>query len=560
MKKRRIFILLMACVLVFSLIGCTSTQTGGESSENPENEITNGEEQENEEEEIPEIANVKFNIDIALPTLDPQLSNSIVVSGVGSHILEGLVRVNGNEILPGIAKEWEISDDGLVYTFHLREAYWSDGEPIKAQDFEYAIHRLLDPNNISPASSFGYIIKNGAEVNKGEADFDELGIKVLDDKTIEITLREKSSYFLSLVGKFVYSPVRKDYVEKYDQDFAGGVEKNVYNGPFVIKEWKREDRIILEKNPNYWNKDEIKLDEVEIVVVPNADTALGMYENGNLDFINELPMIMASQYSDSEELEYFNDGKIQFLRFNLDGTRPLLSNFNFRKAVYLAIDKVDYTNIVSSGIYVPNNRVVMPGIAGADGAFGDEYPLDYTLNSNVEEAKELLNIAMEEEGIEKPEDIVLELLISDTERVEGEILQDMLRKNLGIEIELKQLQFKQKIEQHVAHNYELFLGGWSPDYNDPLTYITVYDSESPYNHASYYNDEFDSYLKEAAETVDRDERMELLFKAEKKVLEDYATVPLLYKRSVYLKKNSLKGVNRDFQSPRPSVVFAYWED
>ncbi|MBE6878962.1 MAG: peptide ABC transporter substrate-binding protein, partial [Ruminococcaceae bacterium] len=246
-----------------------------------------------------------------VPTLDPQLANSVPSNTSILHIQEPLVRMYNGVLEPGAAESWEISEDGLTYTFHLRDMTWSDGQPVTAGDFEYAIKRLVDPNTASPYGWFACYIKNGSPCNTGDLPLEELGVKAIDDKTLEITLEYVADYFLQVVSNACYVATRQDLVEQYGQDFAATAEKNAYTGPFVVKEVKTGDRIVLAKNANYWNADQTKLEEVEIIVVANANTAVDMYNAGDLDYV-QVPSELKDLYAD--QISEFFDGSNDFLR------------------------------------------------------------------------------------------------------------------------------------------------------------------------------------------------------------------------------------------------------
>ena len=185
-----------------------------------------------------------------VPSMDPQNSNSISSASANIHVLACLTRNNEGEVKGDAAEKWEVSDDGLVYTFHLRDGLkWSDGEDVKAEDYVYGMQRLMDPEVASDYAFIGYILKNGGAVNTGEAKVEELGVKALDDKTVEITLEHPAVYFEAMVSMCSFGPARKDLVEKYGAEYAADPEKAAYNGPFVMSEWKHGDELIMTKNP-----------------------------------------------------------------------------------------------------------------------------------------------------------------------------------------------------------------------------------------------------------------------------------------------------------------------
>ncbi|NPV43232.1 MAG: peptide ABC transporter substrate-binding protein [Firmicutes bacterium] len=535
MKKNIILALLLTLTMILPLVGCSD---GNQTSENTSSEKV-----------------LTYSVIMDMPTLDQSLANSVESMTLISHIQEGLIRLHDGKVLPGIAKEWDISEDGLVYTFHLRDAKWSDGVDITAYDFEYAIKRLVDPATASPYSFIAEPIKNAMKVNSGELGIEETGVKALDEKTLEITLEVPAPYFLSMLNMPHFYPVRKDLVEKYGQDFASDPDKNVYCGPFVLNEWKHEDRLMLVKNQNYWNKDKVNLDKVNVIVVPDPNTALSMFENGELDFV-DVPSNLVEQYMDKAQLYY--NGADDFLKLNMDGTNPL-KNKNLRLAINYAIDREDYINITTNGLYDAATRYVLPVVAGVDEKYGEEYPYEaFPLKADTNTAKECLNKAMAELGVSSPKDIKLELLTTDTDvsRIQAEVLQDQIQRNLGIVVNIKQVPYKQRLQMETNHEFQMVFSGWAPDYDDPHTYLCLWTTNSPYNHISYSNDKYDELLEFSSTCRDPRERMDALFEAEKVLLEDGAIVPLQFRRVAWLMNPKVKGLVKSYVGPREDYVYA----
>ena len=263
---------------------------------------------------------LRFSIAGEPPTLDPHNGADMLSSVAINGFFEGLVRIVDGKVVPGMAESWEVSDDGLTYTWKIREgATWSDGQPVVAQDFVDGIIRLIDPNPPAPNGSYnfqGFYLVNGEEFNAGTVtDPAEVGIKALDDNTLEMKLVAPVPYFVELMDFVSFYPVRKDYVEKYQLEFASEADKIIGNGPFVLTTWDHEQQLILEKNPNYWNKDAVNLDRVEIYIIADQNTALNMYENDELDLVN-LPKDFIPQYESDGTALYYGDGVEFWMEFN----------------------------------------------------------------------------------------------------------------------------------------------------------------------------------------------------------------------------------------------------
>lgn len=499
---------------------------------------------------------LRYSLTADAPTLDPQLMNSIPSSTVGFHIYEGLMRNHIGEIQPGMAESYDISEDGKTYTFHLRDAKWSDGVEIKAQDYEYAMRRLVDP---ATASDYSFLvtslIKNAGDINAGKMAVEELGVKAVDDKTLTIELNNPTGYFLSMLSMSQLCPVRQDLVEKYGKDFSADADKNVYSGPFIVKEWKHEDRIILEKNPNYWNAGEIKLDEVDIFTVTDPMTAVAMFEQGELDQVN-VPAEVLSNYKD--KVIYYNDGANDFMKLNMDGSCEL-SNKDLRLAINYALNREDYILLSSQNLYQPNTRYVLPQVKGINGDYGDEYPYEaFPLKGDAAKAKEHLAKAMEALGVTDPAKIDIELLTTDAERtrIEAEVLQNQIQTALGITVTIRQVPYKQRLQMESDHEFEMVVTGWVPDYPDPMSYLELWPTGSPYNHGSYSSEVYDGYIKDALTNADPVKRMEALFNAEKTLLEDGGIVPLQLRRNAMLLNPKVKGFETYFVGINYDYLYA----
>jgi oligopeptide transport system substrate-binding protein len=497
-----------------------------------------------------------FSMDSEIPALDPQKANAAPSFTVGNGLFEALIRTVDGKVTPGMAKEWTTSADGKTLTFKLRDAKWSDGKPVTAQDFEYGIKRLLDPKTASEYAFAAYYIKGAEDYNLGKnASADSVGVKATDAKTLVITLKNPTPYFIAYLGALSFMPARKDIVEKYGDRYATSADTAVYNGPFILKEWKNEQSKKLVKNPNYWNKAAIKLDAVEILQISDPGTALSMYENGDLDFV-EVPTNLFKQY-ESKAKAYFN-GADDFIKIQVtpNPDKPWLSNQNFRKALGLAVDRESYCNIATKGLYVPATRYVLPIVMGLKKHYAEEYPLDfYGPKADPAKAKDYLKKALAELKLDSPDKISVEYLIQDTEecRLMAETLQQQVEKTLGIHFTIKLVPRKQRTEMEQKHQYDMVYGGWMPDYDDPMTYMEIWLGDSSQNNSGYASAAFDGYVKGALVEKDPKKRMDMLFNAEKTLLADAACIPLQIRRKVVLESPNLSGLSK----PLIGAVYDY---
>ncbi len=499
----------------------------------------------------------RYSVNTEPTTLDPDKANSIGDNEIQHAIQEGLVRNTGGEITPGIAESWDVSDDGLTYTFHLRDAQWSDGQPVKAQDFVYGLQRLMDPDTASEYAFIGEVIKNGAAVESGDMKPEELGVEAPDDKTVVITLENPTSYFLSLIGASAqFVPVRQDIVEEYGTDYAATADKNVYCGPFVLSSTDNMT-YVFEKNPTYWDVDSIKLDRCELSVVTDDNTALALYESGDLDYV-KIPTDQVTNY-EGQDQSYMN-GNEDYLYINEQSDNPLLSDQNFRLALNYGLDRNSYIQLATNNVYTATNTLVMPLVSGVEKTYGEEYTLDsYPLDGDKDKALDYLQKAMDDQGIANASDITITLTTTDQESSKkiAEVVQELWQDTLGINVEVKQVTYA-NIYGEVLPNgdYEIAYAGWGPDYSDPYTYLDLFRGDNPYNYSKYQNDKVDELLKASQTETDAKTRMDELNQAEQLILDDGAFVPLQLRQQHYLLNSKVTGVVFYFCSVNIDWVYA----
>jgi oligopeptide transport system substrate-binding protein len=504
-----------------------------------------------------------FSMETEIPVLDPQRSNAAPSFTVIAHIFENLVRTSNGKTIPGAAERWETSEDGRTLTFHLRDMKWSDGKPVVAGDYEYAIKRLIDPATAAEYAFAAYYITGAQEYNTGKTtDPATVGVKAVDDKTLVITLKEPTPYFVGFLGHGVFAPARRDLVEKYGETYATDADKVVYNGPFVLKEWKHEETKVLAKNPDYWNASAIKLDSVEIMVISDTSTALSLYESGEFDVV-DIPSNLFKTYQEEGKARLLFNGALDWMKFNLreNKDKPWLANKNFRLAVGWAINREAYTLAATKGLYVPALRFILPIVQGAEEQYGKEYPLDfYTPAGDAAKAKEYLGKALDELKL-KASAITMEYLIQDQEetRLMAETLQQQIQAALGINFKIKLVTRAQRQQLEANGEFDTVYSGWMPDYDDPMSYEEIWITDVSHNSAKYSSPEYDGFVRGALIEPDARKRMDMIFGAEKQILEDAPLVPLQLRRKAWMSDEALNGFNRPLIGAEYDFAFAYFE-
>ncbi|SEF84230.1 oligopeptide transport system substrate-binding protein [Caloramator fervidus] len=505
---------------------------------------------------------IKYNLGAEPATIDPQLNSAVDGATVIVNCFDGLTRLDANDKpIPAVAERWEISPDQLTYKFYLRkDAKWTDGQPVKAQDFVYAWQRAVDPKTAAEYAYQLWYIKNGEAISEGKMPVDQLGVKALDDYTLEVTLEGPTPYFLSLTAFPTYMPVRKDVVEKDPQGWATKPETYITNGPFKLKEWRPKDALILEKNPNWYNADKVKLQTIEMKMLEDQTSALAAFRTGQLDYIESPPSAEIPNLLKSGEAKVFPYLGTYFYIFNLSpnaekvdpAAAKAIKDVRVRKAINLAINRKAIVENVTKGGQIPATSFVPNGIPDADGK--DFKKKDYfPAEGNVEEAKKLLAEAGYPDGKGFPK-ITLIYNTSQGHQAIAMAIQDMLKKNLGINIELANQEWKVFQKTRDERNYIFARHGWIADYVDPMTFLDMWVSNSGQNNIGYNNPEYDKKIAAAKKEADPAKRMQLLHEAEDILMNDMPLVPLYYYTNIACVKDYVKDVHKSV------LGFVYFEN
>ncbi|MNZ58966.1 Oligopeptide-binding protein OppA precursor [compost metagenome] len=464
---------------------------------------------------------------------------------------EGLARMNDSgEPEPAAAEKWDV--DGTKYTFHLRkDAKWSNGDSVTAKDFAFAWERVLSPNT-DPAPPYAYqlyYIKNAQEYNEGKiTDFNQVGVKVVDDYTLEVELVSPTPYFLGLTSFYTYYPVHQSV--KDDAKWAVDASKMIVNGPFTLTTWTKGQTIEVTKNENYWGKDNIKLSKISMSLVNSGATELASYKNGELDRTGhpngEVPtdQIPIVKQELKDEFKVKGIASTYYYQFNL--TAKPFDNEKIRKAFAMTIDRQAIVDKVTLGGQLPAFGFVPPGIKGVNDEYRNEVKDDY-FTENVEEAKKLLEEGMKEEGYTQLPEITLIYNSSEAHKKIALAVADMWKKNLGVDVKTENQEWGVFIENRQNLNYQVARAGWTADYNDPMTFLDMWTSNSGNNDIGLKNEEYDKLINEAKTTEDNAKRNENFKKAEEILVKDtMGIMPIYYYTNIALEKPYLKGVSLDF--------------
>ncbi|MGX4685754.1 peptide ABC transporter substrate-binding protein [Vagococcus sp. JNUCC 83] len=492
----------------------------------------------------------KMSINMMLNSELSSLNTSAILNTpdtiIHTGVFEGLYELNDKEeLVPAVAKELpEISENGLKYTIKLRDnAKWSNGDSVKAQDFEFSWKELINPDRGYVYSFLMVgIIKNAKDVNEGKLKVDELGVRAIDDYTLEVDLEKPTPYFTSLLAFSPFFPQNKTVVEEYGKDYGTSSEKVVYNGPFVAKDWNQAKTTVkLEKNKDYWDAKEVKADEINFEVIKEPSTAFNLFESGELDIAN-LSGVIANQNKNNQNFEAHPSSTMNYIRLNQkrDNKETALSNENLRKALALSVDKETLVNnIISDGSTVLNGAIIK-GFA-----YNPETKEDFRdeagdlMKYDKTKAQEYFKKAQTELG----DKITLELMTVDENSYKqmAENLKGQWEETLdGIEITVKSLPTETALNISNQSDYDMFLIYWTPDYQDPIS--TLNTMKSP-NNRNYANKEVDDLLEKASNDNNLAQRWDYLIKAEKIIMEDTAGMIVISQNAnAVLKNNDIKGL------------------
>lgn len=530
MKVKRILALLLALCMVFALSACGEKTTASE---------------------------ITVQIGPNPETLDPALNSAVDGGNMLITLFETLLIIDeNNEVKPGQAEKWDVSEDGLKWTFTMRDDLkWSDGSKLDAKDFEYTMKRICDPKTAAP---YGETVVG---MIAGYPDVDKLDVKASDDgKTLTVGLSYPCSYFDKIVAFGTMSPVQKATVEKNGDAWATKPETYVCNGPYMIKDWTPGERIVCAKNPNYnggWDKDKIVTETINFLLLEDSSAAYAAYTSGEALMIKDVPTEEIPGLKKSEDGgDFYVDTILGTYYLNLNCEKAPFNNVNVRKALNLAIDRDYIAKTIMQGTYTPAYNFVGPGVVDSEGMFFDNalkandgktyISKDYEENKKA--AKEALAAAGYPDGKGFPT-ITYSTNDAGYHVAVAEYLQQCYKEVLGITMNIDKVEWSSFTPQRREGNYEMARNGWVMDYNDASNMIELLYSTNGNNDGKYKNAAFDKAIDDS-KVADKDAHFKALHEAEKIMMEDYANVPVAYYNDFWLQSPSLKGT---WHSP-----YGYW--
>ncbi|MEJ8547581.1 peptide ABC transporter substrate-binding protein [Brevibacillus borstelensis] len=483
---------------------------------------------------------LRLNLHSEPPTADPALAEDSTSGALLRATFDGLTRI-GEDGKPheSVAEKIDISEDGLTYTFHLKDTKWSNGDPVTAHDFEYAWKHALEPSVAANYAYQLYYVKNAQAFNTNKAKADDVGVKALDDKTLEVKLENPTPFFLELTAFYTYFPVNKKVAEA-DPKWATEAKTHVGNGPFKMETWEHKSKLVLAKNDNYWDKDSVKLDKIDFSMVEDENTELSMFDHGDLDWagapLSALPTDAIPALKESGKMQVHAIAGTYLYKFNTE--QPPFNNAKIRKAFAYAIDRQSIVDNVTQAGQPPAMSLVPPTMAVSSEP--------YFKDNDVETAKKLLEEGMKEEGLTKLPPITLSYNTSEGHKKIAEAIQDQWKKAFDIDVKLENKEWKVYLDDLKQGKFMIGRSSWSGDFNDPVNFLELFKFKNGGNNQTKWeNPKFQELLNQSALEKDEAKRKQILADAEKLFMDEMPAAPIYYYTHSYVKNDKVKGVVLD---------------
>lgn len=470
-------------------------------------------------------------------SLDPAKSLTIDARSYLASLFEGLVNIDkeGN-LKEGVAYEWSSNTDNTEYIFRLRDnVLWSDGSPLTAYDFKYAWLRVLNPETASGWASYLYYIKGAEQYNNGTGDKDNVGIEILDDHTLKVVLENPCSFFASMTSLQPYYPVKGEIIEKYKDHWTENPDSFISNGAFSLDKWEHDLEIVVSKNNNYWNKDNIRLSGIVFKLFSDSSVVMNSYEAGKIDYVGNF--LTSEEMKQISEIKTSNFVITKFIALNLNS--PIFENPNVRKAIALVLNREEISSMVG-GQSLPLLRFIPCDFYNdfkKDNCIQDGDGFIYLSNDDrINEAKLLL----EDVNMEEYKNITYLTNTSSLNVILAEIIKKQLSE-IGLEVEIMAVEKKTFNDYRKEKKYDIVAASWAAEYPDITSYLYGFKSSDLNNYSGFQSEEFDNIFNDIMLEKDLNKRFEMVYDAENLVLKSFAIVPLYYENTSYISNERLGG-------------------
>jgi oligopeptide transport system substrate-binding protein len=487
-------------------------------------------------------------------TLDMAHVDETVGSRLLFDIYEGLMSSDADaRLIPGVASSWEVSDDGLVYTFHLRDdSLWSTGEPVVAEDFVASFRRYVDPDTTSPNAQFFYPLKNARAITTGQLPAETLGAQAIDDRTLEITLEQPTAWVLDLFATRQGYPIHRSSLAEYGDRFARPGTL-VGNGAYVLTEWVVQSHILLEQNPHYRNRDSLEIDKIYFYPTEDISSEFKRFRAGELHYTNDIPS-QQFRWINEKIPAYLQSGPYLGVYFMpIDTSEPPFDDVRVRKALSMTVDREIIAGKVAGTGELPANGLVPSYVSGYSGA-GYEW-LDWPMEDRIREARRLY--AEAGYSSDNPLKFTIHYNTSENNKRIVLALSAMWKQALGVRTSILNQEWKVYLQTRKSRElWDMLRMGWIAGWDDPYSFLEVLLSESDFNDPGWRDPEYDRMLAEGNAMLDPAARAKILARAESRMLEEYPVIPLYYYATNRLVRPELAGYRINILDRDPSRHYA----
>ena len=583
MRKRKVFLSgILAVTMILSITACgggaskndsasgTVTSTAKNSLVSSSASAGNASASvEGEEKDAEQYINAFVNADPA--SIDAQKGSDIYGNVIVNGIYEPLLRLSEKpdgmtELIPAGASEYKVSDDKTVYTFTIRDGMtWEDGQALTAKDYEYGIKRAADPNTAAEQGFLLAPIKNFSKVNSGKAGVDELGVKAIDDKTLEITLEAPTSYFMKLLPFRIMFPQRKDIVEQYGETFGAEADTVMGCGPYKLTEWNHNSNLTLEKSDTYWDKENVMNDTVNIRVMSDVNTVMNAFQTGEIDVVSTSLEEWREKFNSRENTKSAKILLPSVDYMTINHKDKLLSNKKIRQALLIALDRKGFNETFFRGKNIEALHWV-PGCISCGDVNYREFagePVKKVAEANPD-PKKLFIEGMKELGLgEDPSKVEINFICVSNPRLKsfGEYIQECYSKVLGINLKIEQMEWPILSGKVNKGDYQLAYLAWTADYDDPSAMLALFTSNAEAVNTGWKNEKYDNLIKDASEASDMSKAAELYKEAEELLMDEAVVIPIIngestmywndYMRNVTLNQFTSTGYKPRYTVGRP---------
>lgn len=555
---KKLILILVVAILTISLVACG----GSPASETKANQsATDGEQPVSEG---PKELTLLYS---EIKTLDNALASDSSSSFIVGLMVETVTEPEGSNgqtvIRNGIAKSYEANDDMTEYTFHLQDTKWSDAVELTAQHVKDGYVRTFDP---ATGSDMGWMIPTYVPITNAEAfntgvegiTADDLGIEVIDDKTIKFTFEKPAPLFPQVASFSYFAPIRLDIIEKHGKSYGSEANTVVSSGPYVVTEWAHDQHIILEKNPGYFDSQKYPIDKITFNIVPDTETRMKAFQAGEADIVDLSTAEWRDLFEQTDGVTVTSYANLETLFHHINHKDSLLSNTKIRQALTAALDREQYVNDIRDGFNIPAATYMNPNIAlgnelyseGVKRVTGNESNFLTRLQNEIDPRETFIE-GLKELGLDpNPENHTIRWMFrgeDQTTRERGEWYQQLYKDVIGVNIELEFYHYTIAYEKAAKGEHQLFDAGWNVAINDPIEYFSFWHGESGYYNSEktgWSNQEFNDLLDKSYETFDTDELLKIYYRMEEiMAYEDVVVIPTEFTKSYVAYKNELKNVN-----------------